>query len=168
MCITSTIRTQITQTSHEIAEHETAKRNYDQAIAKLAPLVADAYQRLQASQAELLTLHDIESRLIGGCMDPQILERESELQSLRMELMQKRSPLVDDLRHAQAVLSTYRGGLDYVEHYEKKDDIKVESQNIEYKESIIHQLSNAIAEIDSELKPIDVELAKLQMQKLVP
>ncbi len=150
------------------ADHETAERIYDAAIAKLAPLVADAYQRATAVRDEVLALMGVESQRIGSCMNPAILSRESELLATRKELIQKKSPLVQDLEHAQAVLSTYRSGLDYAEQYKKADDIKSEKLNIEYQEGIIRQLSDAIASLDSQLAPINKELEKLQLQKLVP
>ncbi len=162
------------------AEHEETKRNYDAAIAKLSPIVADAYQRATAAQNEQLQLMGVESRLIGTCMNPAIFEREAELLALRLELFEKRSPLAEDLRHAETYLRSAEIGLDGARQAKTKHKNDLPSQNekqkaineslnsLEYREGIIRQLSNAIDQLDAELRPIDSEIASLQVRKLVP
>ena len=167
-----------------VARHESelakAKQELEDAYSKLSPIVTACFNRWQASENELTSLSNVEAKLTATCLDPAILEREKELQVHRKELMQKLRPLVADLEHAQAILRGYESSVESIRYsltkdikhapsvHEKRSSLRASQERLEHQTSVVDQLSHAVSRLNEELHPIDVELAKLQLQKLVP
>jgi hypothetical protein len=157
-----------------------------QASEHYARVVSEASERLNAAkkakrdvELELLGLTQIEVRLRESCLDATLLARESELNMQRMKLIQQRRPLSDDFdrarnavhSHASSVealrLKIERATNDQLARQSYKRDLPQFETALRQHQSVLGQLTQAIEDIDSELEPLDRELAEIREKKLL-
>ena len=155
-----------------------AGEHYAKVVAEASSRLNEAKKAKRDVELELLGLTQIEVRLRESCLDASLLQRESELSSQRMTLIQKRRPLEEDYRHSTALVSashariaglqsqierTSNNKLAQVEY--RKDLAKAE-QSLAHEQSVGKQLEIVIGKINDELSPIDDALAKIRLRKL--
>lgn len=158
---------------------DAANKAYAEACQRLQPAISNAYAVLQNTENQRMALVYVDAKLSETCLNKSLLEKESELLAQRMAIMQKRGPLHEDLERAKAYLSTCRGGLEgelsktkiLPLHPEAKKISQQEHHwrtELRHQESLVEQLTVAVAELDAELVPITRELERIVKEKLVP
>lgn len=157
-----------------------AQSKLNAAIEQLQPLAMAAARRLRDAQNSIEGVSIVEQQLMQSCLDLELLEREAELLSMRMALVRKKQPLDDDLKRARAQL---RGCESSIENFEaaiaknktnlpavaadKRDLEQVRSQAESLSETV-SDLATAVGDINSELEPVESELAAVRKAKLLP
>jgi hypothetical protein len=156
-----------------------------QASEHYARVVSEASERLNAAkkakrdvELELLGLTQIEVRLRESCLDATLLAKESELNMQRMKLIQQRRPLEEDLSRSANTVQSYQSSVDAlnrkiadrnndsVAKASYKRDLGLKEQALRQSQHVLEQLTQAIADIDSELAPLDQELGLIRQRKL--
>jgi hypothetical protein len=153
---------------------EAANQAYADAVQRLQPQINAAYVALQNAENQQMALVYVDNKLNETCLDKSLLAREKELLASRMAIMQKRRPLFEDAEYAKQYLRTCSETVDSLVQ-NKKDESHPDHQSLRHwkselakQESIVSQLSKAIADLDAELLPINQELAELAEKKLLP
>ncbi len=172
------------------------KRELERQLPKLAQaerLASESYQRIVSEAAtklnaaqkakrdiehELIAMSQVEVLLRDSCLDTTLLARESELNAQRMKLIQQRRPLTEDLSRSQDLIKSYQSSVSALgckstdkninpigrEAYKK--ELQQHERALEREQNVAKQLEQAITDIDSELDPIDRELATIRLKKL--
>ncbi|MFN7891028.1 MAG: hypothetical protein ACK5OC_12125, partial [Pirellula sp.] len=92
----------------------------------------------------------------------------------RMEVMQKRTPLVQDLDYAKQYLRTCSSTVESLVRAKKNEshpdhqDLRHWRRELNSQQPIVNQLSRAVAELDAALTPITNELFQISREKLAP
>lgn len=157
-----------------------AQAKLNAAVEQLQPIAMDAERKVRDAQNQVLQFHTVESELLRSCLDPSLLAREAELAEKRLALVRSRSPLDEDLKRARAQLR----GCEYtienlqaaiaknktntpVVASDRKDLQQVRAQ-AESLEETVSDLASAVDAINSELAPVESELAAVRKAKLLP
>ena len=155
-----------------------ASENYQRVVSEAATKLNSAQRAKRDVELELLGLTQIEGRLRESCLDASLLQRESELSSQRVELVQKKRPLTEDSERAKNMVQSHQSSVDALRikiERAKNDQLARQSyqrdlpqveQALRQIRDVYDQLTRAIAGIDSELSPIDQELESIRLKKL--
>jgi uncharacterized protein YukE len=155
-----------------------ASENYQRVVSEAATKLNSAQRAKRDIEHELLQLTQIEGRLRESCLDASLLQRESELSSQRVELVQKKRPLTEDSERAKNMVQSHQSSVDALRikiERAKNDQLARQSyqrdlpqveQALRQIRDVYDQLTRAIAGIDSELSPIDQELESIRLKKL--
>ncbi len=158
--------------------HRIAKDALEAAILRLQPAATAAFDLLKNTEDLLGHFHGVGLRLAETCLDESLKAKEREITGKRVAFVDKRRPLMDDLRLAREYLSNYQANIDDAKRKQQSQlryardqatvDLRKWTKQHDAQSSIIDQLEKSIAEIDVELRPLDQEMAKIRKQKLVP
>lgn len=166
----------------ELPQLESVERQAGEHYAKV---VSEASERLNAAKKakrdvehELLQLTQIEVRLRETCLDSSLLARETELNMQRTKLIQQRRPLEEDLSRSAGMIQSHEFTIKALEKKSTdklinpvgrasyKKELDENSRALAHERNIHTQLTRAIADIHSELGPIDQSLAAIRLKKL--
>lgn len=153
---------------------EEAQRAYADAVQRLQPAITVAFTALQDAENQMLSSSNLEAKLSETCLDESLLSRERELLAQRMEVMQKRNPLVQDLDYAKQYLRTCSSTVESLVRAKKNEshpdhqDLRHWRRELNSQQPIVDQLSRAVSELDAELTPITNELFQISKEKLTP
>jgi hypothetical protein len=166
----------------QMPKHEQTERlageHYERVVSEASSRLNEAKRAKRALESELLSLSYVEGKLSETCIDETLLQRESELTSKRMALVQQRRPLSDDFDRARNLVRSHQSSVDAlnrkiadrnndpVAKASYKKDLARAQQTLEHTVSVEQQLERAVAEIDEQLQPLDRELASIRLKKL--
>jgi hypothetical protein len=155
-----------------------AGEHYERVVSEASSRLNEAKRAARAVNTELLCLMQVEDRLRDSCIDQSLLTRERELMATKMALVQKRRPLDEDLSRSRNMVQSHQSSVDALNRkiadrnndavakaiYKK--DLALNERALERQQHVARQLEQAIEDIDSELVPIDRELATIRLKKL--
>ena len=156
-----------------------AGEHYERVVTEASSRLNEAKRAKRALESELLALSYVEGKLSETCIDETLLQRESELTSKRMALVQQRRPLSDDFDRARNLVRSHQSSVDALRlkiERAKNDQLARQSYKrdlpqfetaLRQHQSVLGQLTQAIEDIDSELEPLDRELATIREKKLL-
>jgi hypothetical protein len=155
-----------------------AGEHYERVVSEASSRLNEAKRAARAVNSELLCLMQVEDRLRDSCLDQSLLTRERELMATKMALVQKRRPLDEDLSRSRNMVQSHQSSVDAlnrkiadrnndpVAKASYKKDLALNERALEREQNVARQLEQAIEDIDSELVPIDRELAEIRAKKL--
>lgn len=155
-----------------------AGEHYAKVVAEASSRLNEAKKAKRDVELQLLGLTQIEGRLRESCLDASLLQRESELSSQRMKLIQQRRPLEEDLSRSANTVQSYQSSVDAlnrkiadrnndaVAKASYKRDLGLKEQALRQSQHVLDQLQKAVHDIDSELLPLDQELGLIRQRKL--
>ena len=155
-----------------------ASENYQRVVSEATSRLNEAQRAKRDVEHELLQLTQIEVRLRETCLDSSLLEKETELSAQRTKLVQQRRPLEEDLSRIAGMIRSHEStGIalekkstdklsNPVGRASYKKELDENSRALAHERHIHTQLTRAIADIDSELSPLDQELASIRQKKL--
>jgi hypothetical protein len=155
-----------------------ASESYQRVVTEAATKLTAAQRAKRDVEHELLQLTQIEVRLRETCLDSSLLQRESELSSQRMKLIQQRRPLEEDLSRAANSVQSFQSSLnalhrkiadrnnDAVAKASYKRDLALNEQALRQSQSVLDQLQKAVNDIDEQLLPLDEQLGLIRQRKL--
>jgi uncharacterized protein YukE len=155
-----------------------ASEHYSRVVSEASARLNEAKKAKRDVELELLGLTQTEVRLRESCLDATLLARESELNAQRIELVQKKRPLTEDSERAKNMVQSHQSSVDALRlkiERAKNDQLARQSYKrdlpqfetaLRQHQSVLGQLTQAIEDIDSELEPLDRELATIREKKL--
>jgi uncharacterized protein YukE len=155
-----------------------AGEHYERVVSEASARLNEAKKAKRDVELELLGLTQTEVRLRESCLDATLLARESELNAQRIELVQKKRPLTEDSERAKNMVQSHQSSVDALRlkiERAKNDQLARQSYKrdlpqfetaLRQHQSVLGQLTQAIEDIDSELEPLDRELATIREKKL--
>ena len=161
-------------------EAAAAQKKLNDAIEILRPIAQEAERKLRDAQNVNSQVVVLEQLLIQGCLDQSLLTRERELEQKRIELVRKRTPIIDDLRRGESLLRGQNASIENLEISIQKNkhnlplvasdkrDLAQARAHQEHLSETVSDLQAAVDSIASELKPLERELADIRQRKLAP
>ena len=155
-----------------------AGEHYAKVVSEASARLNEAKKAKRDIELSLMGLTQIEVRLRESCLDTTLLARESELNAQRIELVQKKRPLTEDSERAKNMVQSHQSSVDALRlkiERAKNDQLARQSYKrdlpqfetaLRQHQSVLGQLTQAIEDIDSELEPLDRELATIREKKL--
>jgi hypothetical protein len=155
-----------------------ASESYQRIVSEAATKLNAAQKAKRGVELELLGLTQIEVRLRDSCLDQSLLARERELMATRMALHQQRRPLSEDLDRAKNAVHSHASSVealrikieraknDQLARQSYKRDLPQFETALRQSQHVFEQLQKAVNDIDSELAPLDQQLATIRQRKL--
>jgi hypothetical protein len=155
-----------------------ASENYQRVVSEATSRLNEAKRAKRDVEHALLGLTQIEVRLRESCLDASLLQRETELNSLRIKLVQQLKPLQEDVSRSAGMIQSHEFTIKALEKKSTdklinpvgrasyKKELDENSRALAHERHIHTQLTRAIADIDSELCPLDQELGLIRLKKL--
>jgi hypothetical protein len=156
-----------------------ASEHYSRVVSEASARLNEAKKAKRDVELELLGMSQVEVRLRESCLDASLMAKESELTSKRIELVQKKRPLSEDLDRARNAVHSHASSVaalrtkieraknDQLVHQSYKRDLPQFETALRQSQHVLDQLTQAIEDIDSELEPLDRELAEIREKKLL-
>ncbi len=160
------LQAQLDRLNAELAEAQT----------RLGSQIQAAYAAKQAIDIQITGTAQFERDLVQSCPNPELAQRETELQQQRRELLERRRALVDAA--ADGGPGTLGSALDHarrqLEQYQERSDSDSRQHAEKLKGYIagcklrIRQAESQRADIDEQLAQLDRELVEVRNAKLIP